>query len=38
MPDGMKRKRRNGSKGEARKRWYAKHRAQRFAQRFGKRN
>lgn len=34
MPDGMKRKRRNGAKGEARKRWYARYRARRFARRF----
>jgi hypothetical protein len=35
MPDGHKRKRRNGSKGEARRKWYAYHRAVRFAKRFG---
>jgi hypothetical protein len=34
MPDGAKRKRRNGDRGEARKRWYAAHRARRFARRF----
>lgn len=33
MPDGMKRARRNGKKGEARKVWYAKARAIRFAKR-----
>ena len=35
MPDGSKRKRRNGSKGTARQRWYAEHRARRFARRYG---
>jgi hypothetical protein len=34
MPDGHKRARRNGKRGEARKKWYAHHRAIRFAKRF----
>lgn len=36
MPDGAKRNRRNGDRGEARKRWYAYWRSVRFARRFGK--
>ncbi len=35
MPDGCKRKRRNGCKGEARKQWYARWRSIRFTKRFG---
>jgi hypothetical protein len=35
MIDGAKRKRRNGTKGEPRRIWYARWRAVRFAQRFG---
>jgi hypothetical protein len=35
MPDGNSRKRRNGSKGQARKRWYAYWRSVRFTKRFG---
>lgn len=35
MPDGMKRKRRNGMKGNARKEWYAYWRQVRFTRRFG---
>ncbi len=36
MIDGSKRKRRNGAKGQARKRWYAHYRAVRFAGRMRK--
>jgi hypothetical protein len=35
MIDGAKRKRRNGTKGEPRRIWYARWRAARFAQHFG---
>lgn len=35
MPDGCKRKRRNGSMGQARQRWYAYWRSLRFTKRFG---
>jgi hypothetical protein len=35
MPDGMKRARRNGERGAARKAWYAHSRSVRFSRRFG---
>jgi hypothetical protein len=35
MIDGAKRKRRNGTKGERRRKWYASWRAARFADHFG---
>jgi hypothetical protein len=35
MIDGAKRKRRNGTKGEPRRKWYAFWRAARFADHFG---
>jgi hypothetical protein len=34
MIDGAKRKRRNGAKGEPRRKWYARWRAARFARHF----
>ena len=34
MPDGSKRARRNGKRGEARRTWYAHYRAVRFAKRY----
>jgi hypothetical protein len=35
MPDGNKRPRRNGQKGEPRRKWYAEYRSRRFSARFG---
>jgi hypothetical protein len=35
MPDGHKRKRRNGLRGEPRRKWYAYWRSVRFNERYG---